>query len=159
MQATNIRSELLCTEKIIKFFLDFVKNNLIFPRSFNNSKPKPRTPKGVPTMPKKKALDTAKLIEMVKAETPSAEIMKKMGFKTSTQLKTAYMSALIAEGKVPAIKGGRGAGKAKKVKTVGVGKRGSIIIPQELVEGLGIDAGEKFTVRKTKAGIALKKAE
>ena len=38
-------------------------------------------------MPKKKALDTAKLIEMVKAETPSAEIMKKMGFKTSTQLK------------------------------------------------------------------------
>ena len=54
-------------------------------------------------MPKKKALDTAKLIEMVKAETPSAEIMKKMGFKTSTQLKTAYMSALIAEGKVPAI--------------------------------------------------------
>jgi hypothetical protein len=110
-------------------------------------------------MPKKKALDTAKLIEMVKAETPSAEIMKKMGFKTSTQLKTAYMSALIAEGKVPAIVGGRGAGKAKKVKLVGVGKRGSIIIPQDLVEGLGIDADEKFTVRKSKAGIALKKAE
>jgi hypothetical protein len=96
---------------------------------------------------------------MVKAETPSAEIMKKMGFKTSTQLKTAYMSALIAEGKVPAIVGGRGAGKAKKVKTVGVGKRGSIIIPQELVEGLGVGAKDKFTVRKTKAGIALKKAE
>jgi hypothetical protein len=33
--------------------------------------------KGALTMPKKKALDTAKLIEMVKAETPSAEIMKK----------------------------------------------------------------------------------
>jgi AbrB family looped-hinge helix DNA binding protein len=110
-------------------------------------------------MPKKKALDTAKLIEMVKAETPSAEIMKKMGFKTSTQLKTAYMSALIAEGKVPAIMGSRRAGKAKKVKTIGVGKRGSIIIPQDIVEGLGIDAGERFTVRKTKAGIALKKAE
>jgi hypothetical protein len=108
-------------------------------------------------MPKKKALDTAKLIEMVKAETPSAEIMKKMGFKTSTQLKTAYMSALIAEGKVPAIIGGRGAGKAKNIKSVGVGKRGSIIIPQDLVEGLGIDAGERFTVRKTKAGIALKR--
>jgi hypothetical protein len=110
-------------------------------------------------MPKKKALDTAKLIEMVKAETPSAEIMKKMGFKTSTQLKTAYMSALIAEGKVPAIKGGRGAGKADKVKTIGVGKRGSIIIAKELVESLGLGAGDKFTVRKTKAGVALKKAE
>jgi hypothetical protein len=30
-------------------------------------------------MPKKKALDAAKLIEMVKAETSSAEIMKKLG--------------------------------------------------------------------------------
>ena len=89
---------------------------------------------------------------MVKAETPSAEIMKKMGFKTSTQLKAAYMSALIAEGKVPAIKGGRGAGKADKVKEVGVGKRGSIIIAKELVESLGIGAEDKFTVRKTKAG-------
>ena len=108
-------------------------------------------------MPKKKALDTAKLIEMVKAETTSAEIMKKMGFKTSTQLKAAYMSALIAEGKVPAIKGGRGAGKAAKVKTIGVGKRGSIIIAKELVESLAVGADEKFAVRKTKAGIALKK--
>jgi tRNA(Met) C34 N-acetyltransferase TmcA len=105
-------------------------------------------------MPKKKALDTAKLIEMVKAETPSAEIMKKMGFKTSTQLKAAYMSALIAEGKVPAIKGGRGAGKSASV-----GKRGSIIISKDLVESLGIAADDKFTVRKTKMGIALKKAE
>jgi hypothetical protein len=110
-------------------------------------------------MPKKKALDTAKLIEMVKAETPSAEIMKKMGFKTSTQLKAAYMSALIAEGKVPAIIGGRGAGKASKVKAVSVGKRGSIVIAKDLVESLGIGAGDKFTLRKTKLGIALKKAE
>jgi hypothetical protein len=110
-------------------------------------------------MPKKKALDTAKLIEMVKDETPQAEIMKKMGFKTSTQLKTAYMRALIAEGKVPAIKGGRGAGKSEKAKEIGVGKRGSIIISKELVEGLGISAEDKFTVRKTKAGIALKKTE
>jgi hypothetical protein len=107
-------------------------------------------------MPKKKALDAAKLIEMVKAETSSAEIMKKMGFKTSTQLKAAYMSALIAEGKVPAIKGGRGAGKAAKVKTIGVGKRGSIVISKELVENLGIEADAKFTVRKSKSGLALK---
>jgi hypothetical protein len=115
--------------------------------------------KGALIMPKKKALDTGKLIEMVKAETSSAEIMKKMGFKTSTQLKAAYMSALIAEGKVPAIKGGRGAGKASKVKTVGVGKRGSIVIAKDLVESLGIGAGDKFTMRKTKLGIALKRAE
>jgi hypothetical protein len=85
--------------------------------------------------------------------------MKKMGFKTSIQLKTAYMRALIAEGKIPGIKGGRGVGKAKKVKTVGVGKRGSIVISKDLVDSLGLGAGDKFTVRKTKAGIALKKGE
>lgn len=110
-------------------------------------------------MPRKKALNNAKLIKMIEDETPQAEIMKKMGFKTSTQLKTAYMGALIAEGKVLGIKSGRGAGKAKKVKTIGVGKRGSIVISKDLVESLGSGAGDKFTVRKTKAGIALKKAE
>jgi bifunctional DNA-binding transcriptional regulator/antitoxin component of YhaV-PrlF toxin-antitoxin module len=60
---------------------------------------------------------------------------------------------------VPAIRGGRGAAKAAKAETVGVGKRGSLILPKELVEGLGIGAKDRFTVRKTKAGIALKKAE
>ncbi len=110
-------------------------------------------------MPRKKALDTAKLVKMVEDETPQAEIMKKMGFKTSTQLKTAYMGALIAEGKVPAIKSGRGAGKVSKVKAIGVGKRGSIVISKDLVERFGIGAGDKFTIRKSKAGIALKKVE
>ena len=108
-------------------------------------------------MPKKKAVDAAKLIKLIEDETPQAEIMKKMGFKTSTQVKTAYMNALIAVGKAVAIKGGRGAGKAQKAKTVGVGKRGSIVISKDLVDVLGISGGEKFIVRKTKAGIALKK--
>ena len=108
-------------------------------------------------MPKKKAVDAAKLIKMIEDETPQADIMKKMGFKTSTQLKAAYMSALIAEGKITGIKGGRGSNKAEKAKTVGVGKRGSIVISKDLVDVLGISGGEKFTVRKTKAGIALKR--
>jgi AbrB family looped-hinge helix DNA binding protein len=108
-------------------------------------------------MPKRKTVDAAKLIKLIEDETPQAEIMKKMGFKTSTQVKTAYMNALIAVGKAVAIKGGRGAGKAEKVKLIRVGKKGSIIIPKELVEGLGVAGDEKFAVRKTKAGIALKK--
>ncbi len=109
-------------------------------------------------MSRKKALNTAKLIKMIDDEIPQAEIMKKMGFKTSTQLKTAYMGALIAEGKVPAIQR-RGGGKVAKVKAIGVGKRGSVILSKELVESLGIGAKDKFTVRKTRAGIALKKSE
>jgi len=55
--------------------------------------------------------------------------------------------------------GGRGAGKADNVKAVSVGKQGSIIISKELVESLGIGADEKFVVRKTKAGIGLKRTE
>ena len=58
-------------------------------------------------MPKKKALYTKKLIKMIKNETPQPEIMKAFGFKTSTQLKTAYMNALIDQGEVPAIKSGQ----------------------------------------------------
>jgi hypothetical protein len=108
-------------------------------------------------MPKKKAFDTKGLIKMVEAGETSGEIMKKMGFKTSMQLKAAYMNALIAVGKAVPIKGGRGGGKTQKAKTVNVGKRGSIVISKELVENLGLGGDEKFTVRKTKAGIALKK--
>ncbi len=110
-------------------------------------------------MAKKKSIETAKLIKMIDDEQPQSEIMKKMGFKTSTQLKTAYMNALIVEGKVPAIRDGRGAGKAAKVKTISVGKRGSIIISKEMVKTLGFDTKDQFTLRKTKNGIALKKAD
>ena len=108
-------------------------------------------------MPKKKAFDAKKLIKMVKDEVHQQEIMKAFGFKTATQLKNAHYRALVESNEVPGIVGGRGAGKTAKVKQVNVGKRGSIIIPKELVEGLGVGADEKFTVRKTKAGIALKK--
>jgi hypothetical protein len=108
-------------------------------------------------MAKRKKVDSKDLIKMVEAGEIQTDIMKKFGYKTSTQLKTAYMNALIEAGKVTPITGGRGAGKAEKVKLIGVGKRGSIIISKEMVDGLGIGADSKYSVRKTKAGIALKK--
>jgi hypothetical protein len=108
-------------------------------------------------MSKRKKVVSKDLVKSVEAGEIQADIMKKFGYKTSTQLKTAYMNALIEAGKVTPITGGRSAGKAAKVKLLGVGKRGSIVISKELVEKLGVDMGEKFAVRKTKAGIALKK--
>ena len=108
-------------------------------------------------MPKKKAFDAKKLVKMVKDETHQQEIMKAFGFKTAGQVKAAYFRALVESGEVPGIIGGRGPSKAAKVKPIGVGKRGSIILPAEKVAELGIGAGDKFTVRKTRAGIALKK--
>ncbi len=107
-------------------------------------------------MPKKKAFDAKKLVKMVKDETHQQEIMKAFGFKTAAQVRAAYLRALVESGEVPGLVGGRGGGKTQKTKTVGVGKRGSIVISKDLVEALGI-GGEKFTLRKTKAGIALKR--
>jgi ABC-type methionine transport system ATPase subunit len=108
-------------------------------------------------MPKKKAFDAKKLIKMVKDETHQQEIMKAFGFKTAAQIKAAHYRALVDAGDIPGIVGGRGAGKSSKGKLIGVGKRGSIIIAAEKVAELGIGKDDKFTVRKTKAGIALKK--
>ena len=108
-------------------------------------------------MPKKKSFDAKKLVKMVKDETHQQEIMKAFGLKTAAQVKAAYFRALVESGEVPAIIGGRGPGKRAKVIPIGVGKRGSIIISAEKVAELGIGKEDKFTVRKTSAGIALKK--
>ena len=108
-------------------------------------------------MPKKKVFDAKKLIKMVKDETHQQEIMKAFGFMTAAQIKTAHYRALVETGEIPGIVGGRGAGKAEKVKLIRVGKKGSIIIPAEKVADLGIGKDDRFTVRKSKAGIALLK--
>ena len=108
-------------------------------------------------MPKKKAVNSKKLIKMINDETPQPEIMKAFGFKTSTQLKTAYMNALVEEGSVAGIKSGRGKAKPVISNEVNVGKRGSIIIPKGLVEELGFVENDRFLVRKTKSGISLKR--
>ena len=108
-------------------------------------------------MPKKKVFDAKKLVKMVKDETHQQEIMKAFGFKTSAQVKAAYLKALVESGEVPGLRGGRGPAKAPKAKRIGVGKRGSIILSAEKVSELGIGKDDKFTVRKTRAGIALKR--
>jgi hypothetical protein len=107
-------------------------------------------------MPKRKKVDAKTLIKAVEAGKTQAEIMSDFGYKSSAQVKTAYMNALVEAGKVTPITGGRRS-KTSNVKTVGVGKRGSIIIAKEVVDRLEISADDKFTIRKTKAGIALKR--
>jgi hypothetical protein len=108
-------------------------------------------------MPKKKAFDAKKLVKMVKEETPQPEIMKAFGFKTAAQVKSAYLNALVHAGEIAPIVGGRSGKKAATQKTVKIGKRGSIIIPVEMVSDLGLGAEGAFAVRKTKVGLALKK--
>ena len=108
-------------------------------------------------VPKKKAIDKKKLVKMIKDETPQPEIMSAFGFKTSTQLRNAYMNALIEEGAVAPIKSGRKSSKPAAKKEINVGKTGSLIIPKGIVSEMGFTQNDTFSVRKTKAGISLKK--
>ncbi len=110
-------------------------------------------------MPQKKKIDDNALLKMVHDEVPQKEIMDHFGFKTSTQLKVAYTNALMSTGQVPKIKSGR-ARSAKSIKTIiVVNKRGSLIIPKNLVDYYGLEEGQAFDVEKSKAGLSIKPAE
>ena len=107
-------------------------------------------------MPKRKKVDSGKLIKAVKDGVAQKEIMTQFGFNNSSQLKVAYANALMETGAAPEIATPR-ASKAKKEvsREVIVGKPGSIIIPKGLVEELGHVQGDKFFVKKSKAGLTL----
>jgi len=105
----------------------------------------------------KKTIDDKKLLDMIKNETEQSEIMKEFGFKTSHQLKIAYMNALIQAGEAPEIKSTT---KRRKKKTVDikvtVNKKGSLSIPSKVIEDIGFKIGQAFQLKKTQSGIQLK---
>ncbi|MDY6851256.1 MAG: hypothetical protein SV487_04165 [Thermodesulfobacteriota bacterium] len=110
-------------------------------------------------MPKRKSVDEEKLIKAVAEGLTSKELMDQFDIKTSGQLKALYLDALAAQGLVTGIAGrtSKAAKEAQKTKELVVNKRGSLIIPREMVDEMGFKVEETFTVRKTKAGISLKK--
>ncbi len=110
-------------------------------------------------MPRKKQIDNASLIQMVKENISQNEIMDKFGFKTSTQLKVAYANALMETGQVAVLKTGRSRKKKTLDLTVTVNARGSLTIPKNLVEHFGLRAGDAFEVRKSLVGLSLKLKE
>lgn len=108
-------------------------------------------------MPAKKKVDYKKLLKAVQSGKPQAEIIKQFKFNTATQFKNHYLQALMEAGKAPQIKKGRASAKAAPVKDAFVSKRGSVVISKGLISEMGFAEGDKFAVRKTKAGISLKK--
>ena len=108
-------------------------------------------------MPAKKKVDYKKLLNSVKSGKPQAEIIKEFKFNTATQFKNHYLAALMEAGKAPAITTARATSKATPPKETMVSKRGSVVLPKVLISEMGFTEGDKFTVRKTKAGISLKK--
>ena len=105
-------------------------------------------------MPRKKQIDEAALMQMIKDGIPESRILPHFGFKTRTQLKIAYLNALVGAGKVTPLNSAcTGAGQADS--TISVNKLGNLIIPKALIEGLGIEEGDLFDVTKTSMGLAL----
>ena len=110
-------------------------------------------------MAKKKDIDGEKLIQAVESKQPSKKIMEQFKIKTSAQLKALYLDALVAKGRVEGLVGrsSRGSGAAEKSKEILVNKRGSLVIPREMIEEMGFKIEDAFTIRKTKSGISIKK--
>ena len=108
-------------------------------------------------MPAKKKVDYKKLLKAVESGKPQADIIKEFKFNTAAQFKNHYLAALIEAGKAPEIVTSRDFSKSTIEKETSVSKRGSVVISKGLIEEMGFAEGDKFTVRKTKAGISLKK--
>lgn len=99
-------------------------------------------------------MDEDSLLKMIDNGNIQTDIMKTFGFKNSSQLKVAYANALMNTGKATKLKGGRRS-VAPAPTTISVNKRGSLIIPKALVENFGLQTGDCFEVKNTKAGIRL----
>ncbi|WP_319524645.1 hypothetical protein [uncultured Desulfosarcina sp.] len=108
-------------------------------------------------MPAKKKVDGDKLIKMVESGKHQTEIMKTFKFNTAAQFKSHLLDAYMNAGKVPEVKTGRGKAKADVSKEVQIRKTGSVVIPKVLIDEMGFKGGDTFVVRKTKAGISLRK--
>ena len=109
-------------------------------------------------MPRRQEVDYKEMLKMIKDNRSQSEIMQKFGIKTSSQLNTHMVKAYQMEGLIPKLAGSRGGGAKSESNMVKVGKRGSIIIPKEMVEGFGFKEGEEFTVRQVKYGLQVRKA-
>lgn len=110
-------------------------------------------------MPRKKQVDSEKLIEAIESGQPSAEIMKQFGINTSTQLKSLYMDALMEVERVPVIISGKKGPKPrdKKANELRINKRGSLVVTREMIEEMGFSIGDQFSLTKSEKGLSLKK--
>ncbi len=109
-------------------------------------------------MPPKKPIDEAALLKMAKDGIHSKEIMSQLGIKTGTQLKIAYINALMNSGEVPAIQTACPGKTDKGNWIIKVNKRGSLIIPKPIADQLDLQEGDTFDTTRIKTGLALQPA-
>jgi len=100
-----------------------------------------------------------KLIEMIKKGIPDKEIMEKLGIQTKASLKKMYYDALVEAGKIKDIMTERKIKKATpERRALRIGKRGTMLLSNKLlIDHLGFQKGDKFSIGKRKDSIVLKK--
>ncbi|MBW2139999.1 MAG: hypothetical protein JRG97_02870, partial [Deltaproteobacteria bacterium] len=108
-------------------------------------------------MAKRLKINSKALIKAVESGLPKKEIMARFGIKNYGQIKPLYVDALIKEGKIKGIVMSRKSkNPGKDPKQIVVNKRGSLIIPREMIEEMGFEVGESFVAIKTEVGVSLK---
>jgi hypothetical protein len=106
-------------------------------------------------MPRRKNVNRPALLKAIESGQPAGEIMKKFDLKTTAQLKAHYVDALVESGRAAGIVSRAPGRKAGRRKHIEVNNRGSLIVPSELIRGMGFKVGETFSVRLGKRGVSL----
>ena len=106
---------------------------------------------------KKKSIDGAKLIKMVEDKVPRTEIMKKLNIKTSNQLTLLMQELKWKQARSLRLQVDVEVQQLAMPMRLRLENVGALSFQKTMAEGLGIAVGDKFSVKKTKAGIALKK--
>ena len=110
-------------------------------------------------MAKREPINQELLLGMLRSGKALSEIKLQFGFKNTTQVKIAILKAYEDEGLIPPLRTSRQP-RARAVKSVlRVGKRGSLILPKELVESFGFKEGDCFSVRRSKYGVQLRRVD
>lgn len=101
-------------------------------------------------MAKRRTVDASKVIEAVESGRLDKDIMVRFGLENMKRGK-----ARMRESPAQRERGlhGRGQGRGR----IQINRRGSLVLPRDMVEAMGFRQGDSFVVRKTRAGLSLKK--
>jgi hypothetical protein len=106
---------------------------------------------------KKKLIEHNALLQAIEMGTDKEEVMQRFGYKSASTLKVAYLDALMALDKVPAVNNKRQ--KKKTENIVKISNRGNLVIPKNIVDLLGLSESDHFKIEKTSFGLSLKLIE
>lgn len=107
-------------------------------------------------MPRRRIIDPSKLIDAVEEGRVDREVMDQFGLESphkkqeKGQAKRRYTRRFITK-KPP--------DPDEPDETISVNERGSLIIPKDMIGAFGFLTGDHFIIRKTKAGIHLRRAD